>query len=44
VLRSLAARWVDQPIELGAHLNLETARVSILGDDRGVSTIERWNS
>ena len=44
VLRSLAARWVAQPIELGAHLDLETARVSILADDRGIPTIERWNS
>jgi probable phosphoglycerate mutase len=44
VLRSLAARWVAQPVELGAHLDLETARVSILGDDRGIPTIERWNA
>jgi probable phosphoglycerate mutase len=44
VLRSLAARWGAQPVELGAHLDLETARVSILGDDRGVPTIERWNA
>jgi probable phosphoglycerate mutase len=44
VLRSLAARWVEEPIELAAHLNLETARVSVLGDDRGVATIERWNT
>jgi broad specificity phosphatase PhoE len=44
VLRSLAARWVAQPIELGAHLDLETARVCVLGDDRGIPTIERWNA
>jgi probable phosphoglycerate mutase len=44
VLRSLAARWVGQPIELGAHLDLHTARVCILGDDRGIPTIERWNA
>jgi probable phosphoglycerate mutase len=44
VLRSLAARWVEQPIELAEHLNLETARVSVLGDDRGIATIERWNT
>ena len=44
LLRSLAARWVEQPIELGAHLNLETARVSVLGADRGVATIETWNN
>jgi broad specificity phosphatase PhoE len=44
ILRSLASQWIEQPLELGAHLNLETARVSILADDRGTPTIERWNS
>jgi broad specificity phosphatase PhoE len=44
VLRSLAARWVGQPLELGAHLDLETARLSILSDDRGIPTIDRWNA
>jgi broad specificity phosphatase PhoE len=44
VLRSLAARWVEQPIELGAHLDLETARICVLGDDRGIPTIEHWNT
>jgi broad specificity phosphatase PhoE len=44
ILRSLASQWIEQPLELAAHLNLETARVSILADDRGIATIERWNS
>jgi broad specificity phosphatase PhoE len=44
ILRSLTARWVDQSIELGANLDLKTARVSIIADDRGTPTIERWNS
>jgi broad specificity phosphatase PhoE len=44
ILRSLSARWLDQPIALGAHLDLKTARVSVLADDRGIPTIERWNS
>lgn len=43
VLRSLAARWVEQPIALGAHLPLGTARVCVLGYDRGTPTIDRWN-
>jgi probable phosphoglycerate mutase len=43
VLRTLAARWVGQPIELGAHLDLHTARACVLGDDRGIPTIARWN-
>ncbi|MBA2445524.1 MAG: histidine phosphatase family protein [Nocardioidaceae bacterium] len=44
VLRSLAVRWIEQPIALGARLPLETARVSVMGYDRGVPTLERWNS
>lgn len=44
VLRSLAVRWIEQPISLGARLPLDTARVSVLGYDRGVATLERWNS
>lgn len=43
VLRALAARWVEQPIALGAHLPLGTARVCVLGFDRGTPTIDRWN-
>jgi broad specificity phosphatase PhoE len=44
VLRSFAARWVAQPIQLGAHLELLTARVSVLGEDRGTPTLELWNA
>jgi len=44
VLRGLAARWIDQPIDLGAHLRLDTATLSVLGYDRGTPTIERWNA
>jgi broad specificity phosphatase PhoE len=44
VLRSLAARWVEQPVELGAHLELETARICVLADDRGIPTINHWNT
>ncbi|MGH3506018.1 MAG: histidine phosphatase family protein [Nocardioidaceae bacterium] len=43
-LRSLAARWIAQPIAVGAHLPLDTARVSVLGFDRGAPTLDRWNS
>ncbi len=43
-LRSFAVRWIEQPITVGAHLLLETARVSVLGSDRGAPTLERWNS
>lgn len=44
LLRALAARWVDQPIALAAHLPLDTAKVSVLGYDRGTPTLARWNS
>lgn len=44
VLRTLAVRWIDQAIPLGAHLPLGTGRVCILGDDRGIATIDRWNT
>lgn len=41
--RALAARWIGQPLRLGASLQLGTAAVSILGQDRGTRVIERWN-
>lgn len=44
VLRTLAVRWVRQPLTLGQHLPLDTAAVSVLGFDRGDPTIARWNS
>lgn len=44
LLRALAARWIDQPVSLGAHLPLETAKVGVLGYDRGTPTLARWNS
>ncbi len=44
ILRSLAARWIHQPVTVGAHLPLDTAKVSVLGYDRGMPTINRWNA
>lgn len=41
--RALAARWIGQPLRLGASLQLGTAAVSVLGQDRGTRVIERWN-
>jgi len=43
VLRTLAVRWIEQPCPVGAHLPLGTGRICILGDDRGIPTIDRWN-
>ncbi len=44
ILRSLAARWLDHPIVLGANLELATTRISILSHDRGAPTLELWNA
>ncbi|MGH3470759.1 MAG: histidine phosphatase family protein [Nocardioidaceae bacterium] len=44
ILRCLAARWIDQEITIGAHLPLDTAKVSVLGYDRGTPTLDRWNA
>jgi probable phosphoglycerate mutase len=44
LLRSLAARWIGQPVSLGAHLDLYPARVNLLGNDRGTPTLQLWNS
>jgi broad specificity phosphatase PhoE len=44
VLRTLAARWIAQPVTVGAHLPLDTAKVCVLAYDRGVPTLDRWNA
>jgi probable phosphoglycerate mutase len=44
LLRSVAARWIGQDLSVGAHLPLDTARVSVLAFDRGDPTLDRWNS
>ncbi|MGZ4268416.1 MAG: histidine phosphatase family protein [Solirubrobacteraceae bacterium] len=43
MLRVLAARWVEQPTAFGAHLHLGTAAISVLGWERDVRVIDRWN-
>jgi broad specificity phosphatase PhoE len=42
-LRSLAAQWATGSAALGAHLALDTAAVSVLGFERDVRAIVRWN-
>ncbi len=44
VLRTLAARWIAQPVTVGAHLPLDTAKLSVLSYDRGTPTLDRWNA
>jgi probable phosphoglycerate mutase len=43
-LRVLAARWLRLPVTEGRHLYLDTATISVLGDDRGTPVVRRWNA
>ncbi|MGH8881163.1 MAG: histidine phosphatase family protein [Stackebrandtia sp.] len=43
-LRALTARWIEQPVDEGRFLKLDTATVSVLGWDRETPVILRWNS
>jgi probable phosphoglycerate mutase len=43
MLRVLAARWIGLPPLAGQHLLLDTGTLCVLGDQRGVPTLERWN-
>jgi len=42
-LRALAARWLGLDVSEGRLLVLDTATISVLGVDRGVSVVRRWN-
>jgi hypothetical protein len=44
VLRVLTARWLALPPESGALFALGTGMLSILGFERDVRVIRRWNS
>ncbi len=43
-LRALAARWIEQPVEEGRFLRLDTATICVLGYERETPVILRWNS
>jgi len=43
LLRVLAARWIEQPPELGGRLALSTATIGVLGRERETPVIWRWN-
>ena len=43
-LRVLATQWIGHDPALGEHLLMGPARISVLGSDRGVPAIDRWNA
>ena len=43
ILRAIAARWLEQPILMGGRLALDTGTVSVLGFEREVRVVRRWN-
>ncbi len=43
-LRALTARWIGQPVSQGRFFKLDTATTSILGYDREVPVLLRWNA
>ena len=43
VLRALAARWAQEPVSLGGRLYLSTGSISVLGFEREVRVVRRWN-
>lgn len=44
VLRALTARWMEQPIALGARLTLGSGTVSVLDSEHGLGAIALWNA
>lgn len=44
VLRVLAARWLEQPADLGARLVLGTGTLSVLGYEHDVRAVRSWNA
>ena len=43
ILRALAARWMEQPVDLGGRLALDTGALCVLGFEREVRVVRRWN-
>lgn len=43
-LRALTARWLGLPVAEGRLFRLDTATVSVLGEERGQPVVLRWNS
>jgi len=43
-LRALTARWIEQPVSEGRFFRLDTSTLSVLGHEREVPVLLRWNS
>jgi broad specificity phosphatase PhoE len=43
-MRSLAARWIEQPVAEGRFFKLDTATISTVGYERDFPVVIRWNS
>ena len=43
-LRALMLRWLEFDVTLGVHFPMDTSTVSILGWEKGLPALERWNS
>jgi broad specificity phosphatase PhoE len=43
ILRAIGARWIDADISVGGRLALGTGSISVLGWEREVSVLRRWN-
>jgi broad specificity phosphatase PhoE len=44
ILRSLGARWVEEPVAFGGRLFLATGSISKLGFERDVQVLRAWNA
>ncbi|MBJ7332084.1 MAG: histidine phosphatase family protein, partial [Solirubrobacteraceae bacterium] len=44
LLRVLAARWMEQPAAFGSRMWLATGSLSVLGFEREVRVVRRWNA
>ncbi len=43
ILRAVAGRWLEQPVEHGGRLALDTGALCVLGFEREVRVLRRWN-
>jgi probable phosphoglycerate mutase len=44
ILRAVAARWLEAPVAHGGRLALDTGALSVLGFEREVRVLRRWNA